>query len=257
MREHAIGLLLIAVVALGAMTGVAAAEGDLGVTVDGADEDPTVTVTENDTAVENATVSVSVVDPADESYAGTGTYETDTNGTVDLDAPAEDVTVDVTAEYENASVTETVDLTAADEAAAESRPFGQLVRDLVDRVRNGEGGVGAAVSDFVTENNPGNAPDHAGSPGGPDDAANGSDAANASEAPGNAPDHAGPSDENDSERGPPDHAGPGGDDDANDGDDAAKENDDDAAEENDSDDADDADDGSTGNGSSNGNAPGN
>ena len=38
MREHAIGLLLIAVVALGAMTGVAAAAGDLGVTVDDAAE---------------------------------------------------------------------------------------------------------------------------------------------------------------------------------------------------------------------------
>jgi len=49
MSKHTIGLLLIAVVALGAMTGVAAAEGDLGVTVDDADGEPTVTVTENGT----------------------------------------------------------------------------------------------------------------------------------------------------------------------------------------------------------------
>jgi len=88
MSKHTIGLLLIAVVvALGAMTGVAAAEGDLGVTVDDADGEPTVTVTENGTAVENATVNVSVVDPANESYAGASEYTTDANGTVGLSTP--------------------------------------------------------------------------------------------------------------------------------------------------------------------------
>jgi len=116
MSKHTIGLLLIAVVALGAMTGVvAAAEGDLGVTVDDADGEPTVTVTENGTAVENATVNVSVVDPANESYAGASEYTTDANGTVGLHHPEEeDVTVNVTAEYENDSTTTTIDLEGPD-----------------------------------------------------------------------------------------------------------------------------------------------
>jgi len=359
MSKRTIGLLLIAVVALGAMTGVAAAEGDLGVTVDDADGEPTVTVTENDTAVENATVNVSVVDPANESYAGAGEYETDANGTVALPAAAEDVTVnvtatagnvsasttvdleapdglelgaentdgeplvtvtdddtavenatvnvttaagqnasyvgegeyatdangtvtlpaaeenvtvDVTAEYENASVSTTVDLIAGGEDADEDQPFGRLVQDFIDRLQDREGGIGAAVSDFVTENNPGNAPDHAGSPGGPDDTGNGGDAGNASDGPGNAPDHAGNG--NGSEQGPPDHAGPNGDGgDANESDDRGPpdhagpggDSGDDAEDaEDDADDAEDAedaedDDGTAGNGPGNGqgNGPGN
>jgi len=83
MSERTRAILLAAVVALGAVTGVAAtgvaaADGGLEVAVDDADGEPTVTVTENDTAVENATVVVSVVDDDDEnaSYAGTGEYET-------------------------------------------------------------------------------------------------------------------------------------------------------------------------------------
>jgi len=112
MSKRTIGLLLLAVVALGAMTGVAVAEGDLGVTVDDADGEPTVTVTENDTAVENATVNVTVADPANESYEGTGEYATDENGTVTLPAAEEDVTVDVTAEYENQTVSTTANLEA-------------------------------------------------------------------------------------------------------------------------------------------------
>ena len=349
-----IAILLVAVVALAAMAGVAAAAGDLGVTVDDAEGEPTVTVTENDTAVENATVNVTVADPANESYAGAGEYTTDENGTVTLDTPEEGVTVDVTATADNQSASTTVDLEApvrlaldvavedgepvvsvtddgdavenasvnvttadgqnvtyagngtyetdengtvalpapeenvtvnvaatvgnesisatvdltveeveepvAEEPMAEDRPFGQFVRDFIDRVSNREGGIGAAVSDFVRENNPGNAPDDAGASGGPNDAAgNASDgdsnAGNAPDQAGNGngnengngnsgeqgpPEHAGPngddnaeSDDAESERGPPDHAGPGGDD--ADGDDDT----DDAEEADESDDADD------------------
>jgi len=295
MSKSTIAILLVAVVALGAMTGVAAAEGDLDVTVEGdADGEQTVTVTENDTGVEGATVNVSVVDPANESYNGTGEYVTDANGTVVLEAADEDVTVEVTAEYENETATTTVDLeapvdlavdvantdgeplvtvtdndtavenasvnvsvadpangsyagtgeyttdengtvtleaaeenvtievtaeyenetatTTADLTVVEDRPFGQLIRDFIDGLSDREGGIGAAVSDFVTDNNPGNAPDHAGSPGEPDDAGNATDAGNASDGAGNAPDHAGPGNESDDEQGPPDHAGPGNDD---------------------------------------------
>ncbi|PHQ46609.1 hypothetical protein DJ68_06400 [Halorubrum sp. C3] len=302
MSKRTTAILLIAVVALGAMTGVAAADGHLEVAVDtDADGTATVEVTENDTAVENATVVVSVVDAENDSYAGAGEYETDANGTVDLEAPDEDVTVDitaasgnetasttvtleapdgleldvsntdgepvvtvtndddpaenasitveladdadenasyagtgeyetdangtvtlpaaeedvtveVTAEYENESVSTTADLTVGDEGdEADEQAFGQLVQEFIESLEDRDGGIGSAVSDFVTENNPGNAPDHAGGPGGPDDG-NASDENDS--APGNAPDHAGgPDGENDSdERGPPAHAGPGGDD---------------------------------------------
>ncbi|MUW15211.1 hypothetical protein GJ633_11535, partial [Halorubrum sp. CBA1125] len=318
MRGRTTALLLVAVVALGAIAGVAAADGDLGVSIDDADGEPTVTVTENDSAVENATVIVEVSDPANESYAGTGEYETDENGTVDLPAPEEDVTievtasdgnrtasttadleapdglevgventdgepvvtvtendsavenasvnvttatdqnatyagegeyatdengtvglpaaeqnvtVDITATHGNESVSTTVDLTAGetdedeseedeaddgdDDESAEETPFGQLVREFIQQLDDREGGIGSAVSDFATENNPGNA----------DDAPGNSDRAN------------------DGDRGPPDHAGPGGDDDdESDDSDADDDGDEDDSDEDDSDEESESDD---------------
>lgn len=200
MTERIISVLLVAVVALGAMTGVAAADGDLGVAVDDTDGEPTVTVTANETAVENATVTVSAADAANESYAGTGEYTTDENGTIALPAPEETVTVDVTASSANETASTTVELTAGDEADAD-RSFGQVVSEYIDSLADRSGGIGDAVSDFVTETNRGNAPDRA---GGFDDSADDSDTENESDGPGNAPADAGPSDD---ERGPPDHAG--------------------------------------------------
>ena len=114
-----VALLVVAVVALGAMAGVAAADGELGVGVEDTDGEPTVTVTENGTAVENATVNVTVVDEANESYAGAGEYATDENGTVGLPAPEENVTVDVTATADNRSASTTVDLEATAEPESE------------------------------------------------------------------------------------------------------------------------------------------
>ncbi|MFO8116499.1 MAG: hypothetical protein R6U01_14280 [Halorubrum sp.] len=333
MKGRTTAVLLVAVVALGAMTGIAAADGDLAVSVDDTGDEPVVNVTDNGTAVENATVNVSVVDAENESYAGTGEYETDANGTVALPAPEEDVTVnvtaasdnetasaenvpleapadglaldvsntsgepvvtvtdndtavenasvnvttadgqnatydgegsydtdengtvtlvaadenvtiDVTAEHENASATATADLTASEEGE-EDQPFGLQVQEFIESLQDREGGIGAAVSDFVTENNPGNAPDHA---GGPNDAAgNASDASgNESDAPGNAPDHAGQG--NDGEQGPPDHAG--------NGDDADGETEDGAETADDEDEGDDDDD-DNGAGNGNGNRNGN
>ncbi|WP_280586524.1 hypothetical protein [Halorubrum sp. Boch-26] len=294
MRGSTTAILLVAVVALGAMTGVAAADGHLQVSVDDADGESTVTVTENGTAVGNATVNVSVADPANESYGGTGEYATDENGTVTLEPADEDVTVDVTAEYDNEtastsvdleapvdlgvdvsdtggepvvtvtddgepaenatvsvatadgqnatyvgagdyetdengtvglpaaeenvtvdvtatygsdSVSTTVELTAGSEAGAD-QPFGLQLREFIRQLQDREGGIGAAVSDFVTGNNPGNAPDHAGGPGGPDDAGNNS-TANETDTSGNdnAPDS--PGQGNGGERGAPDRAGNG------------------------------------------------
>ncbi|QUO47967.1 DNA primase [Halorubrum ruber] len=213
--------------------------------VENTDGEPIVTVTNDDEAAENASVTVELADDAGEnaSYAGTGDYETDENGTVDLPAAEEDVTVEITAEYENESVSTTADLTVGDEGdEADEQAFGQLVQEFIDGLENRDGGIGSAVSDFVTENNPGNAPDHAGGPGGPDEADDDDDE-NESDAPGNAPDHAGgPDGEDDGERGPPAHAGPGGDDaDDDDADDEEDDADEDETE-NDADDEDETED---------------
>lgn len=121
-------------------------------------------------------------------------------------------------------------------------PFGQLVSALVQELQNEtDGGVGAALADWVVANDPGNASDHAGVGGAPDAgnasppahaAADGGAAANATGAdrgPDGTPDAA---DENatDAEEpftpvdvGPPEHAGGDGDqrtdsDERNDGD---------------------------------------
>ncbi|RMB13010.1 DNA primase [Haloplanus aerogenes] len=71
----------------------------------------TVTLTDNGTAVENATVNVTA--DGNDTYAGAGEYETDTNGTVSLEAPDEPVTVTVEASYNGTTTTQTVDLEPA------------------------------------------------------------------------------------------------------------------------------------------------
>ena len=164
---------------------------DLGVTVDGADEDPVVTVTDGNEAVENASVTVETVDE-NVSYAGVGNYSTDAAGTVDLPVPETNVTVEVTAEHEGETASTTAELIAG--ADEDPSSFGQLVREFVASFDDRAGGIGAAVSDYVTENNPGDAPDHAG---------------NASDAGQGPPDHAGNG--SDTGQGPPNHAGNGSD----------------------------------------------
>ncbi|MDQ2051830.1 hypothetical protein RBH26_15230 [Natronolimnohabitans sp. A-GB9] len=167
----------------------APAELEIDVTQNG---DVVVTVTDNETAVSNATVDVSTVDE-DASYTDEGTYTTDENGTVSLDAPFGNESVEVAF---NATVDdESVETTATLEAA-EYDTFGSLVSAFVENAQDDtDRPLGLAVSNFVLGHNPGNAPDHAGPPA-----------------------HAGPSDDGESDQGPPAHAGPPGDDDADDAD---------------------------------------
>jgi len=180
--KHVLLVAVVALVALGAVAGVAAADGDLSIGIDDADDDPVVTVTDGNETVENASVTVETVDE-NATYAGTGNYTTDANGTVDLPVPETDVTVEVTAEHEGETASTTVDLLAeADDASS----FGDLVRSFIASIDDRAGGIGSAVSDYVTENNPGNAPDHAG---------NGTDAGHGP------PDHVG--NESDTEQGRP------------------------------------------------------
>ena len=108
-------IVAVAMVLAVAVSGVAGAatgtEEQLHVGVSQSGADVTVTVTANGTAVENASVTVST----NASYAGNGTYATDENGTVDLPAPSENVTVTVTATEGNRTAATTVDLIGVDD----------------------------------------------------------------------------------------------------------------------------------------------
>lgn len=206
------GLLVLSNLAVaGAATSVAgnvAANDSLEVGVEDAGNDgATVTVTRDESAVPNATVTVNVTDD-NATYAGTGTYETDASGAVALPEPAENVTVAVTAAKGNLTGEATATLTTPGESEDDEKTFGDAVSSFVHRLLNGNGdeSVGQAVSAFVTSNNPGNAdekrPDHAGEP----DA--GTDEGESE----NAGSHNGT---DDGSQGPPEHAG--GESDAEDG----------------------------------------
>ncbi|ELZ11142.1 hypothetical protein C479_07533 [Halovivax asiaticus JCM 14624] len=193
------GMLVLSVLA---PVGAAATTDDsTDLTIDVSDEeDPVVTVTHNDSAVESATVDVAIDEnETDEnaSYAGVGTYTTDENGTVDLPAPSEAVTVVITATAENASATTTVELGPSDNESENA--FGQLLSSFIEDTDKSEvdGPFGQFVADFVHENNPGNAPDHAGPP---------ADAGGDNESSQGPPAQAG-NDDGDEKNGPPAHAG--------------------------------------------------
>ncbi|MGB9930390.1 hypothetical protein [Haloarcula amylolytica] len=169
----AVGLTLLAVgpglAAAADSAGNTDAGNTLAVGVSQADDgSATVTVTQNETGVENASVAVETADNA--SYAGTGTYATDSDGTVGLPAPEQNVTVDVTATADNHTASTTAELTVASMNATNMTEFDTFglevsayVSDLLSD-ENRTGGIGPAVASFVTANNPGNAPDHAGPP---------------------------------------------------------------------------------------------
>jgi hypothetical protein len=132
-----------------------------------ADGVPTVSVTDNGTGVTGANVTVAALENA--TYAGEGNYTT-TNGTVDLPIPEANVSVDVTAAFENATAATTANLTAPaeneSENETETESFGAEVSAFVNSLLSGDasGGIGHQVATFVLANNPGNAPDHAGPP---------------------------------------------------------------------------------------------
>lgn len=172
----------------------------LGVAVEqSSNGDATATVTYSITGdvAENATVNVSTVD-ANDTYVGTGSYTTDANGTVVLPAPDEPVQVTVEASVSGLSGQTTIELVNAsrideDEGDAFGARVSAYVHELLGDREPGTG-IGGTLADWVTANNPGNAPDHAGPK---DDTGR--------------PDHAGPSaDGEDDDRGRPDHAGGNG-----------------------------------------------
>jgi hypothetical protein len=146
----------------------------------------------------------------------TGAVEVDSTGSFDANVSGlsynETYVYVVHAEANGTNVTgDRVTFTPAlTEEAREDQPFGHwvsaFVHSLLDSDDIEEGNLGQAVSEFVTENNPGadNRPDHAGPPGDDDGEERGP------------PENAGPPGDDDDERGPPENAGPPGDDDGDD-----------------------------------------
>ncbi|MFC3477983.1 hypothetical protein [Halobacterium litoreum] len=146
-------------------------EADLSVAVSQAtDGSATVSVTNATGAgVANASVAVTAVDNA--TYAGSGDYTADENGTVDLPAPEQNVTVDVTASANDRTASTTTTLTVAEEGDEnETDSFGARVSAYVGFLQANGNMSGHAVAEFVTANNPGadNRPDHV-DPGPKDD----------------------------------------------------------------------------------------
>ncbi|NLV04516.1 hypothetical protein [Haloferax volcanii] len=114
--KHFTVVMVVAMLAVAMVPGaVGAASSDalqVGVTQDADTGDATVTVTRNETAVENATVVVE----SSGNYAGNGTYATGTNGTVNLPNPQERVNATVTVTEGNNTTASSVVLVPLDES---------------------------------------------------------------------------------------------------------------------------------------------
>lgn len=143
----------------------------------------TVTVTENGSAVANASVTVEALNNS--TYVGSGDYVTDENGTVGLAAPEQNVSVSVTASANNATASTTLDLVAPTEEtneteendSAELDTFGAQVSSFVASLQDEGNMSGQTVAAFVVGNNPGadERPDHV-DPGPNDDGDEGDEA---------------------------------------------------------------------------------
>ena len=188
---------------------------DTGLAVDVAqqsDGTATVTVTDDGTAVENASVNVT----ADVAYEGTGTYESGVDGTVELPNPEQNLTVSVTATNGSENVTATAELESIENGGYAN--FGQWISSYIQQLQTSGyfgPGVGQKVSEFATENNPGaeKKPDHAGPP---DDVEDTDETDSEDVAAAGA---------EDDERGPPEHAKNKGEKNANDAEDEGEEGD--------------------------------
>ena len=140
---------VVAVVLVAAFAAVGAVAADVGVSVDQAEDgSATVTVTEGNETVENATVDVTV-DDENATYEGAGEYSTDENGTVDLPAPEETVNVTITATVNESTANTTTQLSPADDDP-EDAPFSIGVQQAGQHVtvavtENGTGVDGAVV----------------------------------------------------------------------------------------------------------------
>lgn len=153
-----------------AMVSVAASEDpglELEITQD-EDDNVLITVTDNETAVEGANVTVEPVPPG-QTYNESGTHTTDANGTVMLDPPEHNLLTEFSVTHDNETVTEQVMLEVeseddADEADDPPENFGQMMKTFVHNLGEAEHPRGLYIAAFAIEYNPGNPPAHAGPP---------------------------------------------------------------------------------------------
>ena len=145
--DHAVMLAIIvlfAAVAPGFAGATAETTEQLIVGVEQSGEDVTITVTQNASAVENASVTV---EAENATYAGEGTYATDANGTVSFSAPAENVTVTIAASKGEQITTTTVDLLAVEDDGTLSVAVDQSDADVTVTVSDdGNAVVNASIS---------------------------------------------------------------------------------------------------------------
>ncbi|MFB6124692.1 MAG: hypothetical protein ABEJ59_01870 [Halanaeroarchaeum sp.] len=117
-------------------------------TQDPATGQATVTVTDNGTAVANASVTVESAG----NYTGTGNYTTDENGSVTLPDPATTVDVTITATTDNVSKTTTGTLVPQSESVAVNATVQSDGSGLVTVTQYGEPAANATVNVSVGEN---------------------------------------------------------------------------------------------------------
>lgn len=152
-RKHSITIAAVATLLLAAgVPATVAAESTLDVSVDQAGSGAaTVTVTDNGTVVENASVEVSAV--GNDSYAGEGDYETDENGTITLVAPDEDVTVTVNATDGDRNGSTTTVLAAPSlDVEVDQAPDGTAIAGVAYDI-TGDPAVGATVNVSTVDEN--------------------------------------------------------------------------------------------------------
>lgn len=106
------------------------------------------TVTQYGDAVDNATVNVTVGE--NQSYEGTGEYQTDENGTFSLPAPADDVTVTATTTVNTVTVSESTSLAGGTLAVSVSQEDESVIVEVTDGGEPADGATVTVESDNYT-----------------------------------------------------------------------------------------------------------
>lgn len=154
-RTGAVLMTVVMVLAVGTPT-VLADDGPT-ITVEQGDTTYTVTVTHNDTAVNDSAVNVTPTDP-NATYAGAHGF-TDENGTVTFDLPENETEVTITATFNDTTSSITATLRAANDSDGwdGEGPFGQWVTSWLKNLLppDNETIFGLTVAEIVTANNPG------------------------------------------------------------------------------------------------------
>ena len=128
-------------------------------------------------------------------YEDAGDYTTNENGTVSLQAPTNDTTIDVLVSYKNDTAEGTYDIIAENDSDG-NNDFAKSLVAFIDSLKSDgvEGPLGLRIAAFVHKNNPASADDNAGPPehAGPKGTANNQSVDNVTAKNQGPPEHAGP-----------------------------------------------------------------